>query len=61
LLQSHGTADRLIPISDARRLFDAAVSQTKQWLEFPDLDHNSPFPDRYYDELAAFLDEPATL
>jgi fermentation-respiration switch protein FrsA (DUF1100 family) len=58
VLQSHGVADTLIPISMARRLFDAAPSQTKRWLEFDDLDHNSPWPPHYYDELAAFLDAP---
>jgi fermentation-respiration switch protein FrsA (DUF1100 family) len=56
LLQSHGVADRLIPISLGRRLFDAAGGGTKKWLEFVDLDHNSPCPSTYYEQLAAFLD-----
>jgi fermentation-respiration switch protein FrsA (DUF1100 family) len=60
LMQSHGAADTLIPISMARRLFDAARSRPKRWLEFDDLDHNSPWPPHYYGELAAFLDAPAT-
>jgi fermentation-respiration switch protein FrsA (DUF1100 family) len=58
LIQSHGAADKLIPIAMARRLFDAARSRPKRWLEFDDLDHNSPWPPNYYDELAAFLNSP---
>jgi uncharacterized protein len=55
LLQSHGTKDELIPISLAQRLYDAAPSQRKQWLELAGLGHNSAMPRRYYDSLAAFL------
>ena len=56
LLQSHGVQDGLIPISFARRLYDASPSKSKQWLEFPGLGHNSPMPTSYYARLAAFLD-----
>jgi fermentation-respiration switch protein FrsA (DUF1100 family) len=59
LLQSHGTKDELIPISFARRLYDAAPSQRKQWLEFVGLGHNSAMPRHYYDSLAVFLDANA--
>jgi fermentation-respiration switch protein FrsA (DUF1100 family) len=59
LLQSHGARDELIPISLARRLYDAAPSQPKQWLEFAGLGHNSAAPRGYYDSLAAFLDTNA--
>jgi fermentation-respiration switch protein FrsA (DUF1100 family) len=55
LMQSHGTRDELIPLSYARRLFDAAPNQSKRWMEFVGLRHNSPIPHRYYDDLAAFL------
>jgi fermentation-respiration switch protein FrsA (DUF1100 family) len=57
LLQSHGTADELIPLAMARQLFDSAPSVKKHWLAFPDLGHNSPWPPSYYDDLAGFLDE----
>jgi fermentation-respiration switch protein FrsA (DUF1100 family) len=57
LLQSHGAADEIIPISFARRLFETAPSTNKRWLEFPGLGHNSPMPRRYYVELAAFLND----
>jgi hypothetical protein len=59
LLQSHGTKDELIPISCARRLYDAVPSARKQWLEFAGLGHNSAMPRRYYDSLAAFLNANA--
>jgi uncharacterized protein len=55
LLQSHGTADVLIPIGLARSLFDASPSRNKKWLELPNRGHNDPLPFSYYNELAAFL------
>lgn len=55
LLQTHGTADTLIPIGLARRLFDASPSQIKRWIEFPDLDHNDPQPRNFYADLSDFL------
>jgi uncharacterized protein len=56
LLQSHGTADRLIPYTQGRQLFDAA-NEPKQFFAIPDGDHNDPQPATYYDMLAAFLDK----
>ena len=55
LLQSHGTADRLIPYSIGRRLFDAA-NQPKQFVPIPNGDHNDPQNEEYYRTLSAFLD-----
>jgi uncharacterized protein len=55
LLQSHGTADTLIPIDFARRLFAASPSQPKKWIELPGLNHNDPPPANYYEDLADFL------
>jgi fermentation-respiration switch protein FrsA (DUF1100 family) len=57
LMQTHGTEDEIVPLSYARRLFDAAPSSTKRWLELPGLGHNNPMPLSYYDQLAAFLSE----
>jgi len=57
LLQSHGDSDELIPLAMGRVLFDAAPTRTKRWLAFAGLDHNSPCPASYYDDLAAFLDQ----
>jgi len=56
LLQSHGTADELIPLALGRQLFDAAPSTHKQWLALSNLGHNSPWPGSYYADLANFLD-----
>jgi fermentation-respiration switch protein FrsA (DUF1100 family) len=47
LLQSHGTADRVIPYSIACRLFDAA-NQPKQFVPIPGGDHNDPQTEEYY-------------
>jgi uncharacterized protein len=55
LLQSHGTADRLIPFAQGRRLFDAA-NEPKQFFRVEGGDHNHPQPDAYYVALTAFLD-----
>ncbi|HVT29992.1 MAG TPA: alpha/beta hydrolase [Lacipirellulaceae bacterium] len=59
LLQSHGTADELVPLSFAQRLFDASPSKLKQWLELRGLDHNSPAPIGYFTQLRNFLDSAA--
>jgi len=56
VIQSHGTRDEFIPLSFARRLFDAVPGTNKRWLEFAGLRHNSAMPHGYYDELAEFLD-----
>jgi fermentation-respiration switch protein FrsA (DUF1100 family) len=57
LLQSHGTADTIIPYRLGCRLFEAA-NQPKQFITLPDLDHNDPQPLEYYDRLTKFLDGP---
>lgn len=55
LLQSHGTADRLIPYAVGRRLFDAA-NEPKQFVPIAGGDHNDPQTDEYYAALSEFLD-----
>lgn len=55
LLQSHGTADRLIPFAIGRKLFDAA-NEPKQFVAIPGGDHNDPQTDEYYVALSSFLD-----
>ncbi|MGO8753591.1 MAG: alpha/beta hydrolase [Thermoguttaceae bacterium] len=54
LLQSHGTADRLIPYALGRQLFEAA-NEPKQFIPIPGGDHNSPQTDEYYAALSEFL------
>ena len=55
LLQSHGTADRLISYGIGRRLFDAA-NEPKQFVSIPGGDHNDPQNEEYYRALTAFLE-----
>ena len=55
LLQSHGTADRVVPFEIGRRLHDAA-NVPKQFLVIEDGDHNDPQPREFYDALIEFLD-----
>ncbi|MGD0898160.1 MAG: alpha/beta hydrolase [Thermoguttaceae bacterium] len=54
LLQSHGTADRLIPYAMGRQLF-AAANEPKQFVAIPGGDHNDPQTDAYYAALYEFL------
>jgi len=56
LLQTHGTADEVVPLAQARQLFEACPSERKTFVEVPGLDHNSPLPDACYDDLIWFLD-----
>ena len=56
LLQSHGTADRIVPFAMGKQLFEASPSKQKQFLEIPDGNHNGPLPDFCYDALVDFLD-----
>lgn len=56
LLQSHGDADVLIPISLARELHAAAPGR-KQFIPIPGGRHNDPQPEEYRIALDAFLRE----
>ena len=56
LLQSHGTADTIIPIKFGRRLFEVA-NQPKRFVALTGGGHNEFPPRQYYDELTVFLDE----
>jgi uncharacterized protein len=60
LLQSHGTADRLIPYAMGRRLF-AAANEPKQFVTIPGGDHNDPQTDAYYSALFEFLGRLGTI
>jgi uncharacterized protein len=54
LLQMHGQADTIVPFKFGRALFDAA-NQPKQFLEFPNHDHNDFPPVEFFDALRDFL------
>lgn len=55
LLQSHGTADEVVPYEMGRRLFEAAPSREKRFFTCEGGDHNCPQPDAYYQALTEFL------
>jgi fermentation-respiration switch protein FrsA (DUF1100 family) len=55
LFQSHAARDSIVPIQLGRRLFDAAPTSNKTFMEIPGHDHNDAEPGSYYQELATFL------
>lgn len=55
LLQSHGDADRIVPLEIGRRLHQAA-NGPKQFLVIEGGDHNDPQPIEFYETLVDFLD-----
>ncbi len=55
LLQSHGTADRLVPIGVGKKLFDLAPTHTKAFFPIDGGDHNDHEPEEYYRVLDRFL------
>ena len=54
LLQSHGDADRLIPLENARRLFAAAPGR-KQFIVIPGAGHNWAPAEEYIGQLDRFI------
>ena len=54
LLQSHGTADRLVPLSLARSLFEAA-NEPKKFITVAGGDHNNAGGEAYFQAVEAFL------
>jgi fermentation-respiration switch protein FrsA (DUF1100 family) len=57
--QSHGTADTIVPISFARKLFTVMPSRQKEFREFPGRDHNDPLPADFFPDVRRFLDQMA--
>jgi uncharacterized protein len=55
LLQIHGAQDQIVPISLGRELFDSSPSAQKKWILSESLDHNSPWPVEYYEEVETFM------
>jgi fermentation-respiration switch protein FrsA (DUF1100 family) len=55
LLQSHGTADSIIPYAVGRRLYDAAPGE-KTWFEIKGGDHNDPEDPPYDEALREFIE-----
>ncbi|MCA9268912.1 MAG: alpha/beta hydrolase, partial [Planctomycetales bacterium] len=55
VFSSHGERDEIVPLAQGRRLFDAAPSSQKRFLEISGAGHNDALPPDYYRELAEFL------
>ena len=56
LLQTHGSADGIVPIKSGRRLFNAAASDTKKFVEVKGGGHNdAQYHPRYWKALRDFL------
>jgi uncharacterized protein len=55
LLQSHGTADTIVPFAQGKRLFEAAGSSHKRFVVLHNTEHNDPDPDEYWGALYEFL------
>lgn len=53
-LQSHGTADTIVPFASGQKLFDAA-NEPKRLIRLPHANHNDPQPPEYYQALDEFL------
>ena len=56
LLQSHGTADQLIPYAMGRQLFEAA-KEPKRFIPVPNGDHNCPQTAEYLTALSECLEK----
>jgi uncharacterized protein len=55
-LQSHGTADEVVPIALGVRLFEAAAARPKQFVAMAGVTHNGPNSEDYYTELHRFIE-----
>ncbi len=57
LLQLHGEADRIVPISHGRKLFDVTPHPDKRFLSQPGMGHNAAWPPAWEAALLEFLAE----
>jgi fermentation-respiration switch protein FrsA (DUF1100 family) len=56
LLQFHGSEDQIVPVRFGRRLFDAATTADKEFIELPGYDHNDADWSAVRMSIKAFLD-----
>jgi uncharacterized protein len=56
VLMSHSAADTLVPIALGRKLFEAAPSAQKRFIELENGGHNDPEPPSYDAALDEFLE-----
>jgi uncharacterized protein len=57
LLQSHGTADSIVPFTHGKQLFEAAGSDAKRFVVLHRLEHNDPDPEEYWRAFDEFFDQ----
>ncbi len=55
ILQSHGTADNVVPFALGRKLFAAAVSRRKEFIIEKGYSHNDGYSPEYWNKLREFL------
>ena len=56
LFQSHGDADRLIPIELGKQVFDNSPTTNKKFVAVKGMTHWDPLPQNYWTELITFVD-----
>lgn len=56
LIQFHGKPDRVVPFKTGRALFDAAVSNDKQFIVSEQLGHNDHWPEELHRAVDLFID-----
>lgn len=55
LLQMHGRVDEVIPFELGKKLFDAAPSKEKQFVELPGQGHNDIWPESFAIQVGEFI------
>jgi uncharacterized protein len=61
LFQMHGDKDEVIPIWSGKKLFAAAPSEEKYFMEIAGLYHNDPWPQEFLDQVDGFINGEAEL
>ena len=57
MFQCHGTADEIVPLALARKLFEASPAEEKHFYQIHYGRHNDNPPPDYYATLSNFLDQ----
>lgn len=55
LIQVHGPPDRVVPIKHAKRLFESADCEPREFKTIPNLGHNDPMGESVLAEIATFV------
>jgi uncharacterized protein len=57
ILQMHGDADEVVPYWSGRKLFQAAKTEDKLFVDYPGLTHLQPWPETWLPKILEFLDQ----